>query len=257
MVMFLPVTGGSILGGGASAGSIGAAGSSNGTATFPGMGSGGGWEYDDMSMPSSGGPRTRSNGGFDYQGKPYDPSLHEPMLVNVETHGDFWEDDMDHSESVSYENVDTHVGVQSKTDEKSCENCPPEGKVMPMVRRCSRWSMVTISYQTRICGTFYNPETQQIQEFKYCGVSFDGWKDKLCQFWEAKARYDQFFDAFGDPKGWWKGYKSGLSQAARHQAVATVNQPLKVVWVFMQPVSYRYFSKMFKDFKDIITRWVP
>ena len=63
---------------------------------------------------------------------------------------------------------------------------------MPMVRRCSRWSMVTISYQTRICGTFYNPETQQIQEFKYCGVSFDGWKDKLCQFWEAKARYDQF-----------------------------------------------------------------
>ncbi|MDT0536115.1 Tox-REase-5 domain-containing protein [Enterobacter cloacae] len=126
-----------------------------------------------------------------------------------------------------------------------------------MVRRCSRWSEVTINYQTRICGTFYNPETKQIQEFKYCGVSFDGWKDKLCQFWEAKARYDQFFDAFGDPKGWWKGYRSGLSQAGRHQAVATVNQPLKVVWIFMQPVSYRYFSKMFKDFKDIITRWVP
>ncbi|EED4852134.1 hypothetical protein UJ01_19365 [Salmonella enterica subsp. arizonae] len=50
-------------------------------------------------------------------------------------------------------------------------------------------------------------------------MSFDGWKDKLCQFWEAKARYDQFFDAFGDPKGWWKGYKSGLSQAARHQNI--------------------------------------
>ena len=31
----------------------------------------------------------------------------------------------------------------------------------------------------------YNYRTQ-IQEFKYCGVSFDGWKDKLCQFWEAK-----------------------------------------------------------------------
>ncbi|UZM73236.1 restriction endonuclease fold toxin 5 domain-containing protein [Yersinia intermedia] len=29
-----------------------------------------------------------------------------------------------------------------------------------------------------------------MQEFKYCGVSFDGWKDKPCQFWEAKARYD-------------------------------------------------------------------
>ncbi|MCK6804243.1 Tox-REase-5 domain-containing protein [Enterobacter cloacae] len=158
----------------------------------------------------------------------------------------------------------SEVGIYWRTEmddvrglEKTCENCPPEGKVMPMVRRCSRWSEVTINYQTRICGTFYNPETKQIQEFKYCGVSFDGWKDKLCQFWEAKARYDQFFDAFGDPKGWWKGYRSGLSQAGRHQAVATVNQPLKVVWIFMQPVSYRYFSKMFKDFKDIITRWVP
>ncbi|WP_240494339.1 Tox-REase-5 domain-containing protein, partial [Pantoea sp. 1.19] len=163
----------------------------------------------------------------------------------------------DYSEVVSYEGVDTKAGAQGNTDEKTCKNCPPEGKVMPMVRRCSRWSAVTISYQTRICGTFYNPETQQIQEFKYCGVSFDGWKDKLCQFWEAKARYDQFFDVFGDPKGWWKGYKSGLSQAARHQAVATVNQPLKIVWIFMQPISYRYFSKIFKDFKDVITRWVP
>ena len=179
------------------------------------------------------------------------------MAVSAETHGDFWEDDIDYSETVSYEGVDTRAGAQAKTDEKNCENCPPEGKVMPMVRRCSRWSEVTISYQTRICGTFYNPETKQIQEVKYCGVSFDGWKDKLCQFWEAKARYDQFFDAFGDPKGWWKGYKNGLSQAARHQAVATVNQPLKSVWIFMQPVSYRYFSKMFKDFKDIITRWEP
>ncbi|EPV5061582.1 Tox-REase-5 domain-containing protein [Klebsiella pneumoniae] len=39
-----------------------------------------------------------------------------------------------------------------------------------------------------------------MQEFKYCGVSFDGWKDKLCQFWEAKARYDQFFRADGTKK---------------------------------------------------------
>ncbi|EEH8382316.1 hypothetical protein G3142_004330 [Salmonella enterica subsp. enterica serovar Montevideo] len=255
MVMIL--TGGGI--GGGATGSVGVAGRAMGASTFPGAGSShGGWEDEDMSYPG-GRAQSRSQGGFDYQGKQYDPILNEPMVVSAETHGDFWEDDidLDYSETVSYEGVDISTGAQAKTDEKTCENCPPEGKVMPMVRRCSRWSEVTISYQTRICGTFYNPETQQIQEFKYCGVSFDGWKDKLCQFWEAKARYDQFFDAFGDPKGWWKGYRSGLSQAGRHQAVATVNQPLKVVWIFMQPVSYRYFSKMFKDFKDIITRWVP
>lgn len=256
MVMIPPVITGGM--GGAVTGSVGVAGGTSGTARFPGVGSGhGGWENEDMSYPGSGGAQSRSQGGFDYQGKQYDPILNEPMAVSAETHGDFWEDDLDHSETVSYEGIETRAGTQTKTDEKTCENCPPEGKVMLMVRRCSRWSEVTINYQTRICGTFYNSETKQIQEFKYCGVSFDGWKDKVCQFWEAKARYDQFFDAFGDPKGWWKGYKSGLSQAGRHQAVATVNQPLKVVWIFMQPVSYRYFSKMFKDFKDIITRWVP
>lgn len=242
---------------GGMAGSAWAAGGGIGSSTYPNTQKGGSWEDDDMSYPGAENARSQSGEGFSYQGKPYDPSLNEPMVVSADMHGDYWEDDMDYSESVSYDGVETKASAQSKTDEKTCENCPPEGKVMPMVRRCSRWSLVTINYQTRVCGTFYNPETKQIQEYKYCGVSFDGWKDKLCQFWEAKARYDQFFDAFGDPKGWWKGYKSGLGQASRHQAVATVNQPLKVVWIFMQPVSYRYFSKMFKDFKDIITRWAP
>lgn len=243
--------------GGGMAGSAGAAGGAVGSSPYPGTQSGGGWEDDDMSYPDSGNARSQSNGGFDYQGKPYDPDLNEPMVVSAETHGDYWEDDMDYSESVSYEGVETKAGAQAKTDEKTCENCPPEGKVMPMVRRCSRWSLVTISYQTRICGTFYNPETQQIQEYKYCGVSFDGWKDKLCQFWEAKARYDQFLISSRQKKSWWQGDRSAINQAGRHQAVATVNQPLKVVWIFMQPISFAYFQRMFVEFKDIIVRYQP
>lgn len=244
--------------GGAAAGSVGAAGRSTGTSMFPGTGSShGGWEDEDMSYPDSGSGSRQGNGGFDYQGKQYDLILNEPMAVSAETHGDYWEDDMDYSETVSYEGVELRAGAQAKPDEKTCENCPPEGKVMPMVRRCSRWSRVTISYQTRICGTFYNPETKQIQEFKYCGVSFDGWKDKLCQFQEAKARYDQFFRADGSKKRWWTGNVSAINQASRHQAIATINQPLKVVWIFMQPLSREYFKKMFKDYKDVITRWQP
>jgi hypothetical protein len=205
---------------------------------------------------SYGGRSNTPSSGFTYQGKAYDPILNEPMVVEAEIHGDFWEDDMDHSEAVSYENIQSRT--DTKTDEKSCQSCPPDGKVMPMVRRCSRWSAVTINYQTRICGTFYNPDTQQIQEFKYCGVSFDGWKEALCQFWEAKARYDQFFDMYNEPKTWWKGVKSAISQAGRHQAVTTVNQPLKVVWIFMQPISYNYFTKIFRlSMPDIMTKWVP
>jgi len=96
--------------------------------------------------------------------------------------------------------------------------------------------------------------TARVQEFKYCGVSFDGWKEMFCQFWEAKARYDQFFRADGKKKKWWTGDVSAVNQASRHQAVATVNQPLKVMWIFMQPLSCEYFRKVFKDYKDIIVR---
>lgn len=245
---------GTVIGGGI-AGSAGAAGGAIGSRGSSTSKNNGGWDDDDMSTPAGG--SSSGNSGFTYQGKKYDSILQEPMIVSAETHGDFWEDDMDYSEAVSYEGVDSKECGQDKADEKSCKSCPPDGKVMPMVRRCSRWSEVTINYQTRICGTFYNPETKQIQEFKYCGVSFDGWKEMFCQFWEAKARYDQFFRADGKKKKWWTGDVSAVNQASRHQAVATVNQPLKVMWIFMQPLSCEYFRKVFKDYKDIIVRCQP
>jgi hypothetical protein len=87
-------------------GSVGVASGSTGTATFPGAGSPhGGWEEEDMSFPGSGSGARQGNGGFDYQGEQYDPILNEPMAVSSEMHGDFWEDDMDYSETVSYEGV--------------------------------------------------------------------------------------------------------------------------------------------------------
>ena len=76
MVMIPPVITGGI--GGAATGSVGVAGGSSGTATFPGSGSHVGWEDDDMSYPGSGGTQSRNHGGFDYQGKPYDPTLGRP-----------------------------------------------------------------------------------------------------------------------------------------------------------------------------------
>lgn len=50
---------------------------------------------------------------------------------------------------------------------------------------------------------------------------------------------------------------SAINQAGRHQAVAAVNKPLKIVWIFMQPMSCYYFSKIFIRFKDIVVRWEP
>ncbi|ECY4958271.1 hypothetical protein AVA86_10270 [Salmonella enterica subsp. enterica serovar Livingstone] len=235
------------------------AGRSTDSSIYTGMGDNDWWEDDDMSWPDTGSPQTSDESGYDYQGKPYDPALNEPMEVSAETHGDFWEDDIDYTETVTYDSTNTKQKTeeQAKTDAKTCKSCPPTGKVLPMSRRCSRWSIITISYQTRICNTYYNPKTKKIKEFMYCGVSFDGWNDRLCQFWEAKARYDQFFRIDGRKKGWWRGDKSAISQAARHQAIATVNQPLKVVWFFMQPISAKYFKIIFKSFKDITVQWKP
>jgi hypothetical protein len=36
------------------------------------------------------------------------------MAVSAETHGDFWEDDMDYSETVSYEGEDAKAGDRRK-----------------------------------------------------------------------------------------------------------------------------------------------
>jgi len=267
MAMFPPLSGGGT-GSGAMAGSAAMADRASGVGDRGGISQGGGWNdepVDDSGPRNATRDGSRSgirgipadNHGFTEQGRLYDPILKEPMTVSAETHGEFWEDDMDYTESLTMDSTGEKATSQPKTNDKECPGCPPEGKVTPMVRRCSRWSVVTISYQTRICGTFYNPETKQIQEFKYCGVSFDGWKPMLCQFWEAKARYDQFFREDGEKKAWWKGDSSALNQAKRHQAIASFNTPLKIIWFFMQPLSCNYFRTMFINFKDIITEWQP
>ncbi|MEA4717656.1 contractile injection system protein, VgrG/Pvc8 family [Klebsiella pneumoniae] len=140
MVMIPPVLAGGT--GTAAAGSVGAAGSATGTSTFPGAESHGGWVADDIFYVPGGG-HSGSQGGFDYQGKPYDPILNEPMNVSAETHGDYWEDDMDYSETVSYEGIDTRTGAQTKTDEKTCENCPPRELI-------TQWRETDLAFIQRI-----------------------------------------------------------------------------------------------------------
>lgn len=86
------------------------------------------WEEDNISYSGSGCGSRQGNGGFYYQGKQYDPILNEPMVVSAETHGDFWEDDMDHSETVNYEGIDSKAGIQAKTDEKTCRTAHRKGR---------------------------------------------------------------------------------------------------------------------------------
>ena len=81
----------------------------------------------------------------------------------------------------------------------------------------------------------------------------------------ADSQLHYWFDVrlpYSEPSGLFDGAAESVwdvrtKQASRHQAVANINQPLKVVWIFMQPISYRYFSIVFYYMKDIVVRWEP
>ncbi len=131
--------------------------------------------------------------------------------------------------------------AQTKAKEK-CKECPPDTGA-PFNRSTAGWSETSIAYQARITGLPVGPAF--ITEWMFGGVTFDGFDSSQCMLKEAKARYDQFFDDFGDPQEWWKGDEPLLAEAARQSAVAKPVPPVQLRWYFMQAMSYRFFSKAF------------
>jgi hypothetical protein len=59
------------------------------------------------------------------------------------------------------------------------------------------------------------------------------------------AKYDQFFDMYGMPEDWWlKGEAKLIDAAMRQGAAAIPRPPVALRWYFMEPGSYRYFSRI-------------
>lgn len=131
--------------------------------------------------------------------------------------------------------------AQAKTKTK-CKECPPDTGT-PFNRPTAGWSETSIAYQARIAGLPVGPGF--ITEWMFSGVTFDGFDSSQCALKEAKAKYDQFFDEYGDPQDWWKGDEPLLGEATRQSAVAKPMPPVQLRWYFMQPMSYRFFSKTF------------
>lgn len=81
------------------------------------------------------------------------------------------------------------------------------------------------------------------------GVDFDGFRSSQCLLQEAKALYDQFFDPEdGEPKYFFQlsgGDRKIVRQAQVQTAVVLANSPSRLNWYFMQPLSYRYFTRHF------------
>lgn len=126
-----------------------------------------------------------------------------------------------------------------KQDE-SCKKCPPD--IGSLVNR--NWNMSEISreYQARVTG--FAPRT----EWSFSGLDFDGFRSTQCLLQEAKARYDQFFSPdSGQPKFFFllTGERNIRRQARAQNIVVASNPPSQLAWYFMQPLSYRYFSRLF------------
>jgi hypothetical protein len=143
----------------------------------------------------------------------------------------------------------------TRTKEK-CKECPPD-KGAPFNRSTAGWSETSITYQARIGGLPVGPGF--ITEWLFNGVTFDGFDSSQCLLKEAKAKYDQFFDDFRRVRGWWtEGADKLLEEAYRQGAAAQPRPPIQLRWHFMEPISFRYFSKVIKAaYPDIEVVYQP
>ncbi|MFP5390734.1 MAG: restriction endonuclease fold toxin 5 domain-containing protein [Gammaproteobacteria bacterium] len=143
------------------------------------------------------------------------------------------------------------AATQTKTRDR-CSKCQPDCGAL--VQR--NWSMSedSRSYQARITG--FSPGT----EWNFDSTDFDGFRSQTCTLLEAKARYDQFFDATGDPKIFFRivGIPKINSQAIRQNIVVVGASPAQLQWHFMQPLSWAYFARSFRRaFLSITTVLTP
>lgn len=131
----------------------------------------------------------------------------------------------------------------SRTKEK-CKTCPPDsGRTAP--RSTVGWSETSIAYQARIGGLPVGAGF--ITEWMFNGIAFDGFDSSQCLLKEAKAKYDQFFDEYRQVRGWWiEGADKLVEEAYRQATAAQPRPPVQLRWHFMEPISYRYFSKIIK-----------
>lgn len=138
------------------------------------------------------------------------------------------------------------VNVCNDEDPK-CKECPPD-KGFAVLRKPGGWSEEAIRYQIRIAQMPPAP-AGNLTEWSYLSVDFDGFDSSQCLLKEAKAGYDTFFDEDGDPVPWFKGVNGIQKQAVSQATVADTAPQIKLRWYFMQPLLYRYCTKLFSSLR--------
>ncbi|WP_080436965.1 Tox-REase-5 domain-containing protein, partial [Burkholderia ubonensis] len=160
-----------------------------------------------------------------------------------------------HSGSAAGTDTDTGWGElsrsRSRERERPCK-CPPEkGQRLPPPHVVTGLSA---EYQHYVTGFPIG------LEFFFSGKWFDGFDSPKCLLQEAKANYDFFFEANGNPKFFFfhgKGpnnpdpakstsaYKSIMREAETQGEVVIDNPPARLRWYFMQERFYRWVTKEF------------
>jgi hypothetical protein len=127
------------------------------------------------------------------------------------------------------------------TEDKKCEECPPDHGAF--WQRSFTVRQPWVDYQIRICSMPSGPNF--VLEWNWMNVKFDGFDSSECLLKEAKGRYDQFFTRFGARQQWWReGEEEVIAEAMIQGAVARPRPPVVLKWYFMEPISFRYFSRI-------------
>ncbi|EKS6641997.1 hypothetical protein QCD58_000743 [Enterobacter hormaechei] len=167
------------------------------------------------------------------------------------------------------EKDETAGKVTAADSTKPCEKCTAIPWVSP-IQEPFNGSETSLNYQMRICGTYsmHNSNgTTSVEEyaFRHPGltnstkqVKFDGWKPAECLFLEAKGKYDSFFDKNGEPYSWYEGDQDTKDEARRQQnALSLCDDIPECHWHFMEPVSFAYYSKIFRKYPRFTVLHTP
>ncbi len=128
-------------------------------------------------------------------------------------------------------------------EKKACEKCPPDcGKIFE--RNTAGWPANSILYQQRICGMPIAP-IGKLNEWEWKDVRFDGFKSSLCMLQEAKANYDDFFDALGEYKHPFVKlvFEKMRKEASDQMGVIQGNPTVSLTWYFQTPKTYQHLQQ--------------
>ncbi|MBD2794187.1 hypothetical protein ID852_19870 [Xenorhabdus sp. 42] len=137
----------------------------------------------------------------------------------------------------------TKSGTLTRSMEK-CKSCPASSGMSKIEHR-NFGNIINLQYQVYITQATSGPGW--VVEWEYLTVSFDGFQKEFCLLQETKGAYDQFFIDENTVQKFYSGIKGTVQQAHVQDNIVCLTPPNKLAWYFMEPLSFKYFYKIFRQ----------